>query len=237
MIEFVKVCKRTRKTITPIVYEDLSFRIEDGERVALLGGPASGLNVILELICGANAPDQGRVIRTGTFSWPIPDSSFFHKHLSFVGNARFIARMYGMQESTFIPRVMEMAGVEDLREERLDHCPKGVLGQFSFALGLFVPFDTYIFTKVGVGKGEMLERIQGAIADLGQRSGLLIATGQPKGFEAFCDKAYVLDEGQAFYYEDLEAAQEHLKRSLAKAPAELEEFAEAPEEELLDDFF
>ena len=236
MIEFVNVGKRTRKTITPIVYEDLSFRIEDGDRVALLGGPASGLGAILELICGANAPDRGRVIRTGTFSWPIPDSGFFHKHLSFVGNARFIARMYGMQESSFVPKVMEMAGIEDLREERLDHCPKAFLGQFSFALGLFVPFDTYIFTNVNC-KGEARERFQNAIAELGQRSGLLIATGQPKGFESFCDKAYVLDVGKAFYYEDLEAAQEHLKRTLAKAPAELDELAEAPEAELLDDFF
>lgn len=237
MIEFVQVSKRTRKTITPVVYEDLSFRIEDGDRVALLGGPASGLRVILDLICGANAPDKGRVIRTGTFSWPIPESNFLHKHLSFVGNARFIARMFGMDHSIFVPQVIEMAGIQELSEERLDHCPKEFVGQFSFALGLFVPFNTYIFTRVGAGKGEFNERCQAAIAELGQKSGLLILTSQPKGFESFCDKAYVFDEGKAFYYEDLEAAQEHLKSTLAKQPAELDDYGEAPEEELMDDFF
>ena len=49
-----------------------------------------------------------------------PEQPYFHKHQSFIANARFIARLYEMDQRTFIPKVIELAGVQDIAEERLD---------------------------------------------------------------------------------------------------------------------
>jgi len=236
-IELIGVSKRTRKTITPVIYENLNIRIEHGDHVALLGPKGSGLDLIVGLICGADAPDRGRVVRTSSISWPIPNTNFMHKHLNFVGNARFIARLYGLKPSEFVPKVLEMANLGEFVNERLDHCPKDLIGPFSAALGLCLSFDLYLLRSASLGGKANGDRFQAIIADLQRDHGLVIATSQAKGVSDLCDKAYVFDSGKAVYYDDVEEALDHLKRIATKQVDEEEEIVEVPEEDLVDDFF
>jgi capsular polysaccharide transport system ATP-binding protein len=240
MIELANVTFRTRQTLSPVVFEDVNLRIEDGERVAFLAPDKRfGLSVLQDLFCDANAPDRGRVIRTGSLSWPIPDASFFHQHLSFVANARFIARMYGLDTRLFVPRVCEMAGVTDIMDERLDHCPKSAVSPFTFSLGVCVPFDTYLLTTAVAGKGEDGAALQQELLELSSRCGIIVVAMNGKGVADLCDRAYVLDNGSAKIvpYDDIEEALDHLKRLASKAAEDEDFIKEVPEEELRNDFF
>src|SRR5205814_7959228 len=174
--------------------------------------PRAGLSALLNVIAGAASPDTGRVIRHGSLSWPIPGGSFLHKHQSFIANARFIARLYEVDQASFIAKVVELARVEDISEERLGRCPKEAVGRFSFALGACLQFDTYLLTAVKIGDKRDTERYAGVIADLARNSGLLVAASAGKGLQDFCDEAYVFDRGRAHHYKDVEAATEHMAR-------------------------
>jgi capsular polysaccharide transport system ATP-binding protein len=237
MIELSNVTFRTRNTLSPVVFEDVNFRIDDGEHVAILApNNLSGLSVLQQLICGADAPDTGRVVRTGSLSWPIPGNSFFHKHTSFVANSRFIARMYGLDSKTFISRVCEMAGVTDIMHERLDYCPKSALAPFAFSLGACVPFDTYLLTSAVAAKGKDGAALQQCLQDLAARSGIIVMSTSAKGVSDLCERAYVLDKGKVIPHDDVEEAADHLKQLAAKAVDDDDLIKEVSEEELLDDF-
>jgi capsular polysaccharide transport system ATP-binding protein len=211
-IELRDVSVRTRNTITPIVLQNLNIRIGNGDHAALLAPPNSGLDLVINVICGANAPETGRVIRAGSLSWPIPTNSFIQKHLSFIANARFIANLYEVDQRSFIAKVIEMAGIADVAEERISYVPGKASSRFGFALGACLHFDTYLLTSTSFGEKEERDKYADIIAELGQRSGLLIATSNGKHAQAFCDKAFVLERDGAAYYDDIEAALEHLER-------------------------
>jgi capsular polysaccharide transport system ATP-binding protein len=207
---------------------DINLRIGPRDRVALLCPAKGGLTELVGVISGAKAPEQGKVIRNSSLSWPIPGSAFLHKHLSFVGNARFIARLYGVDQSSFISRVIDMARVSDLAEERLSRCPKAPLSRFSFALGACLPFDIYFLTSFSIGDKKDKPRYAEVIGELASGSGLLIATGNPKGIQQFCDQAYVFEQSGPVHYDDVEVAIEHFSR-IAK-PAEMVEDGDGSED-------
>jgi capsular polysaccharide transport system ATP-binding protein len=239
MIELRNVAVRTRRTIAPLSLTGINLRIDRRDRLALLAPSKGSLGLIVDLLCTANAPDAGTVVRGSSLSWPIPGNAFFHKHLTFIGNARFIARLYEMDQKTFVPKVIELAGVEDLAEERIDHCPSSARSRFAFALGVSLPFDIYLFTNTSVGEKESREKYSEMIADLANRSGLVIATGNAKSARPFCNKAYVLDPAGSVLYEDMDAAFEHFERltkRTAKTADEDEEFADDDDRQV-EDFF
>ncbi len=67
LIELEGVTKRYRQgdaTITPLA--DVSWRIEQGEFVALRGASGSGKTTLLNLIAGIDQPDEGRIVVDGT---------------------------------------------------------------------------------------------------------------------------------------------------------------------------
>ncbi|MBV8800040.1 MAG: hypothetical protein JO208_09550 [Alphaproteobacteria bacterium] len=228
-IELRNVTVRTRNTLSPITLSNLNLQIGARDRFAFLGPPKSGVELVVSVICGAMAPDEGRVIRTSSLSWPLPSAPFLHKHLTFVANARFVARIYEADERPFINRVLEMADLQEMAEERVDHCPSSAVSRFTFALGACLPFDIYLVIKTKVGDKSDHEKFAGVLTDLGKRSGLILATSSTKDVAEYCDSALVLDPVGPVYYDDIEAATEHLQR-IIKRREETDEM-EFPEDE------
>jgi capsular polysaccharide transport system ATP-binding protein len=234
-IEFKNVSIRTRRTLTPVLLENLNIRLAKGDRVAFLS-PGAALRALIGVISGAKAPDGGTVVRNDTISWPIPGSGFLHKHLNFIANARFVARLYGVDQAPYLAKVLDLARIVDLAEERIDHCPKDAVARFSFALGACLPFDMYLLTTTKIGNKRDSERYAELIADLGRDAGLLIATSSGKAICDFCDQAYVFDRGRAHHYTDVEAAAEHMARIAKPNDGADEEDLHAEDERILDDF-
>jgi capsular polysaccharide transport system ATP-binding protein len=237
MIELKDVSVRTRGTVTPVLLKDINLRVEAGDRIGILGPKDGGLPLILDIICGANAPLSGFVKRTGRVSWPIPGSAFFHKHQSYVANARFVARLYEVDQRTYISRVLDLAEVGDLAEQQISRCPRAVTSRFAFALGACLPFDTYLITNTNIGDKTDREKYQDVVEELASHSGLLIASSSAKTAQPFCHKAYVLDPAGSVYYDDIEAAAEHLARISKRGDASSDQADAEEEEQFVDDFF
>jgi capsular polysaccharide transport system ATP-binding protein len=236
-IQFQNVMVRTRGTTTPVVMKNLDFRIEKHDHVALLAPPHGGLELVVDVLCGAGAAESGRVVRETSISWPLPNSKFLHQHQTFVGNARFIARLYEMEQAPFISKVIEMAGIQDIADERVSYCPRKAVSSFGFALGACLPFDTYLFTSMNIGGREDKEKYAQIVHELGNNRGLLIATSNGKTAEPFCDKAFVLEDDGAVYYDDMEAAIAHLQRITPRAEdTPLETELSIDDERVFDDF-
>jgi|tagenome__1003787_1003787.scaffolds.fasta_scaffold20982178_2 capsular polysaccharide transport system ATP-binding protein len=237
MIELRNVSVRTRGTINPVFLKNINLRVEAGDRIGILGPKDGGLPLILDVICGANAPLSGSVNRTGRISWPIPGGAFFHKHQSYVANARFVARLYEVDQHTYISRVLEMAEVGDLADLPVSRCPRAVTSRFAFALGACLSFETYVITNTNIGGKTDREKYQDILEELASRSGLLIVSSSAKTAEPFCHKAYVLDPAGSVYYDDMEAAAEHLARVSKRGDASSDQAEAEEEEQLVDDFF
>ena len=236
-VELRDVEIRIRGKLQPLDFKNINLRIEPNQRVALLCPDRAGLSSLVAVIAGTRPPDTGRVIRESRLSWPIPDASFCHKHLNFIANARFIARLYELDQKTFIPQVVKTAGIEELAEERLDRCPKTVLSRFAFALAVCVPFDIYFFTSTSVGERGEQETYHQMVAELGRTHGLIVASTKAKTAELHCDEAFLIDGRTTHYYDDMEAATDHMARLAKRSrPGDDEDEAAEEEEQVFDDF-
>jgi capsular polysaccharide transport system ATP-binding protein len=208
-IELRDVMKKVRLGPIRLTYEHLNIHVPDGGHVALLGRRDAGLEAITNLICAADAPDSGKVIRTHSISWPIPSSNFVSQHLPLVANARFIARLYEADEKPYLAQLEEIGRFGDWFTVRVSDCPPEVRSLFCFLVGTCLPFDQYIMTGMNVGPKGDRGRIGELVTELCQRAGLLMIGQDVKNAQLYCTQAYVFDKCQATYYDDMEAAAEH----------------------------
>ena len=66
MVVVDKLAKRYRSgDVRQVVFDQLNFRVEPGETVALLGASGSGKTTLLNLVSGIDSPDAGRVLLDG----------------------------------------------------------------------------------------------------------------------------------------------------------------------------
>lgn len=215
-IELRGVTKKVRLGPVRLTYEDLDLVVPTGVNTAFLGHREAGLEAIVNLICGADAPDQGKVLRDESISWPIPSSSYLSKHLSIAANARFLARLYETDQAAYIARVVELGELEEWIDVKLDSCTSEVRSAFSFMMGVALPFDRYIFTKLNAGGRDKRDRVNEIVSELTSRASLLLVGSDAKAAQQFCQQAYVFDKGQATHYDDMEAALEHFGSIVAK---------------------
>ena len=108
MIELHQVTKRYG---SKTAVEGLSLRVEPGELFAFLGPNGAGKTTTIKLLCGLLFPTAGTV-RVGGFDVYgegekarqllsyVPDQPFLYEHLTGREFLDFVARMYGMDESS-----------------------------------------------------------------------------------------------------------------------------------------
>ncbi|MEI9929114.1 MAG: hypothetical protein WDM89_00745 [Rhizomicrobium sp.] len=221
-IELHDVMKKVRQGSVRLTYKDVNMRIEEKSRMALLGHSSSGLDFIVDLICGADAPDKGVVRRSHSVSWAIPEIKYVHKHLPLVAAVRFIARLYEIDEKAFLARVLEQAQVGEVANLRVDRCPREVVSRLAFCIGTSLPFDQYILKTLG--SKEDRERNMETVNQLAERAGLLFVTSDVKTAKQFCTEAYVFDEGRVTYFDNMDAAAEFFSKA-------------AGDDDVEDDFF
>ena len=53
------------------IFEDISFRVDRGESVALLGRNGAGKSTLLRILGGIDIPDSGTIQADVSISWPL----------------------------------------------------------------------------------------------------------------------------------------------------------------------
>lgn len=190
-----------------IVIDNLNLTLPEGRSLALLGRNGAGKSTLLEIIAGTLRPDHGRVVSTGTLSWPVGLASSFHKELTGAENVRFIARIYGVDSDDLV------AFVEDFSElGKSFHMPmrsysSGMRSRLTFGASMGIRFDTYLIDEVtAVGDKAFRRKSREVFADRMKLSSAIMVNHSMKQVRQFCNAGLVLEKGEMRYYDDLEEA-------------------------------
>ena len=92
-----------------VVAKDVNVTFPTGRSVALLGRNGAGKSTLLKMIAGTTQPSSGRIVSTGTISWPVGFAGSFHPELSGAQNCGFIGRIYGVDTDELIEFVRDFA--------------------------------------------------------------------------------------------------------------------------------
>lgn len=211
MIELRNVWKtyvngNTRK----VVARDISAVFPDRKAVAILGRNGAGKSTLMKMISGTMDPDSGRVIRSGSVSWPVGFAGSFHGELTGLQNTRFIARVYGVDTDELVRFVKDFAELGAHFYLPVRTYSSGMRSRLAFGVSMGIRFDTYLVDEItAVGDAAFREKSEKLFNQRVLESGAIMVTHAMGQVQRMCHHAAVLEDGVFYYYDKVQDALAH----------------------------
>ncbi|MCW1951690.1 MAG: ABC transporter ATP-binding protein [Octadecabacter sp.] len=219
MIQLERLSKSfATRTGRKVIVENLSATFPTGVSVALLGRNGAGKSTLLKLIAGTIRADSGHVLSTGSVSYPVGFAGSFHADLTGRQNARFVARLYGVDTDDLVQFVQDFAELGEHFDMPFRTYSAGMRSRLSFGVSMAIPFDTYLVDEVtSVGDGAFRHKSIRMFDKRRETSGAIVVSHSPPMVRRICDMGAVLEDGVLHFYDDVDVALAHHEETLKRA--------------------
>lgn len=190
-----------------VVFEDLSFEIETGESVAILGRNGAGKSTLIRLLGGIDHPDRGKVETDQSLSWPVGLVGGFQGGLTARENIRFVSKIYASpgEEDHIIKFVQDFADIGVNFDRPFKTFSSGMRARVTFGLSMAFSFDVYLMDEVtAVGDQSFREKAKNLVQWRSEQSSFVMVSHNLWGLKLHCDRALVLHEGKITSHNSLE---------------------------------
>jgi capsular polysaccharide transport system ATP-binding protein len=208
MIRAVEVCKdyRTEGRIHRVL-SNVSFSVERGEKLAVLGRNGAGKSTLMRLLGGVEVPTSGTIERTMSLSWPLGLQGGFQGSLTGNDNLRFIARIYNKPFDYIRAYVDDFAELGKYLSEPVKTYSMGMRARFAFALSLAIDFDCYLIDEIiAAGDQRFQRRSHEELFEKRADRSMILASHIGDIVRSYCSRALVLHRGRGKVFEDLDLA-------------------------------
>jgi capsular polysaccharide transport system ATP-binding protein len=211
MLEFRNVSKSFwTGTQHKVILDQVSFRVELGNSMGILAPNGTGKTTLINMMAGLEKPDDGEVMRTCNISFPLGFMGGVVGKVSAMENARYIARLYGLDPDYVESFCRWLCGLGEYFDQPLGTYSAGMRARFSFALMLALDFDMYLIDE-GMPSTTDVEFNRKAGEILQERlrtTTIVIVSHQAETLEKFARTAAVLMNGQLNVFDSLEEAKQ-----------------------------
>jgi len=191
-----------------IILDRASFRIEMGRSLGILAANGAGKTTIINMMAGLEKPDEGTITRAARISFPLGFMGGVVPKHSGTENARYIARLYGLDPDYVESFVRWVCGIEEYFDQPVGVYSQGMRSRFSFGLMLALEFDIYLIDEgmPATTDVEFNRRAGSILRERLKNATVVVVSHQAKTLEKFCQQAAVLRNGQLYMFETLEEA-------------------------------
>jgi len=209
MLEFRNVSKSFwTGTQHKVILDRASFRVELGKSMGILAPNGTGKTTLINMMAGLEKPDEGEIVRACNISFPLGFMGGVVSKVSAMENARYIARLYGLDPDYVESFCRWLCGLGEYFDQPLGTYSAGMRSRFSFALMLALDFDIYLIDE-GMPSTTDVEFNRKAGQILQERlrtTTIVIVSHQAETLEKFARSAAVLVNGQLNVFDSLEEA-------------------------------
>jgi ABC-type polysaccharide/polyol phosphate transport system ATPase subunit len=180
---------------------EISFTINHGESVAVIGHNGAGKSTLLNLTTNLCRPDRGRVEVHGRIAALLDLGAGFHPDLTGAENVRTNAALLGLSRREVREKFDEMvafAEIGDFINEPLRTYSSGMVMRLAFSVAVSVDPDVLIIDEVlGVGDVAFFAKCQERIMQF-RRAGktILCVSHSDATLKDLCSRAIWLDHGR-----------------------------------------
>lgn len=193
-----------------VVVDNVTAVFPTGRSVALLGRNGAGKSTLLRMISGTITPTSGRILSTGTISYPVGFAGSFHPHLTGAQNTRFVARIYGVDTDALLDFVKDFADLGPHFHLPFHTYSSGMRSRLAFGVSMGIPFDTYLVDEVtSVGDQAFRDKSTRVFKERRRKAGAIFVSHSPQVLRANCDCGAVLADGKLHIYDNLDDALTH----------------------------
>ena len=191
------------------VFRDLSFSFPSGANIGLIGRNGAGKSTLMRILGGIDMPDSGRVLSTGSISWPVGLSGGFVTTLNARENVEFVCRILGAhghemrRKVDFVRRFAEIDEYFDLPMKSLS---SGMRSRVAFGMSMAFDFDYYLIDEVmAVGDAQFRAKSREVLKDRLARANLILTSHNMADIRQYCDLVVLVDRGNTVLFDDVEA--------------------------------
>ncbi|MDE0591043.1 ABC transporter ATP-binding protein [Halocynthiibacter sp. C4] len=192
------------------VAKSINQTLPSGVSIGLLGNNGAGKSTLLKMIAGTETPTSGRIISTGSISYPVGFAGSFHPDLTGAQNARFVARVYGVDTYELEAFVEDFAELGDHFRLPFRTYSSGMRSRLAFGVSMAIPFDTYLVDEVtSVGDAAFQAKSKAVFKERMQKSGAIVVSHSMPMIKEMCEAGAVLQDGYFYFYAEIGKAIEH----------------------------
>lgn len=203
----------TKKTFWAL--RDVTFTVEQGEAIGLMGLNGSGKSTLLKHIMGVMRPTEGQVRTRGRVSGLIATGAGFHPQMTGRENIYMNAAILGMSEAETNAKFDDIAGFADVGEAMdtpVGNYSSGMFARLGFSVAVHVDCDVFIADEVlAVGDQPFKKKCVKRMEEVRDSGVTLFYVSHAAGsVRRMCTRVIVLDKGQVGFDGDVDAGIKYL---------------------------
>ncbi len=179
---------------------NVSFQLEDGESLAIVGSNGAGKSTLLSLAAGLTFPDEGQVRVNGRIAALLELGSGFHPDLTGAENLVLNAALLGLSKRKtreLFDGIVEFSGIGQFIDDPLRTYSSGMVVRLAFSIAIQCDPDILLIDEVlAVGDAAFQEKSREALVAF-RRAGksILFVSHAAHSVRQMCDRAVWIDHG------------------------------------------
>lgn len=181
--------------------KNISFELEKGESLGVIGSNGAGKSTLLSLVSGLCLPNEGQMTVRGTVAPLLELGSGFHLDLTGKENVFLNASLLGLSRKRTqecYEEILDFSEVREFIDEPLRTYSSGMTMRLAFSVAIHVQPDILLVDEVlAVGdqafQNKCFERIQSFRR---QGNTLLFVSHSPALVKSFCERCIWIDRGE-----------------------------------------
>lgn len=179
----------------------VSFEVEDGEVLGIIGRNGSGKSTALKLIAGVYKPSAGEVEVRGTVAALIELGAGFHHDLSGRENIVLNGLLLGLTRRQIAEReqkIIDFADLGDFIDSPVKQYSSGMFMRLAFAIAVEVDPDVLLVDEIlSVGDAEFQEKCDQRMEEFHrQKKTIVVVSHDLQVVRRLCTRVILLDRGQ-----------------------------------------
>lgn len=205
---FIKFVKKDLKFNEFWALKDVSFTIEKGDRVGILGLNGAGKSTLMKVIAGVFRPTEGTIEKEGVLAPMIELGAGFDMQYTGAENIYLYGAVLGhsrkFMESKF-DEIVEFSELKEFIDVPLKNYSSGMKARLGFSIATVLKPDILILDEVlSVGDAKFRKKSEKKLMDM-MDTGItvLFVSHNLDQVKRICNKAMILEHGKLITYGEI----------------------------------
>jgi lipopolysaccharide transport system ATP-binding protein len=181
--------------------EDVSFKVEEGEVLGVIGRNGAGKSTLLKVLTRITTPTRGRVEIRGRVGSLLEVGTGFHPELTGRENIYLNGAILGMKRREIqqkLPDMIEFSGVEGFLDTPVKRYSSGMYVRLAFSVAAHLEPEILLVDEVlAVGDAEFQARCLGRMEDFGANGRtVLFVSHNMQAVAQLCDRVILMEQGR-----------------------------------------
>jgi lipopolysaccharide transport system ATP-binding protein len=225
-VKGLKNLGRKKQTEEFWALQDISFEVERGDRVGVIGRNGAGKSTLLKILSRITPPTAGRIEYTGRMASLLEVGTGFHGDLSGRENIYLNGSILGMSKQEIdkkFDEIVAFSEVEKFLDTPVKRYSSGMYVRLAFAVAAHLEPEILIVDEVlAVGDAAFQKKCLGKMNEVSKGEGrtILFVSHNMQAIQKLCNKGLYLNKGKMHSFGEIDTIVGHYLQSGEASQAE-----------------